>query len=177
VVAKSAGVAGELGKLLASSNVTKIYDAIVHGHVEGDALLVDAPLGKDDASVVAIKDCVRVDGAPARTRVRVIGRLERDGRPLTHLEVSPETGRKHQIRIHLAHIGHPIAGDKIYGGDERRYLRFVEGALTAEDRDALILENHALHARALGFRWRDRDWQFDAPLRPDFSAMLITCRT
>ncbi len=177
VIAKSAGVAGELGKLLAGSSVTKIYDAIVHGHVGGEEQLIDAPLGKDDTSPVAIKDCVRADGASARTRIRVIRRFERDGWPLTHLEVGPESGRKHQIRIHLAYIGYPIVGDKIYGDDERRYLRFVEGALTDDDRAALILENHALHARSLGFRWRDRQWQFDAPLRPEFSAMLASCRT
>jgi 23S rRNA pseudouridine1911/1915/1917 synthase len=177
VIAKSARVAGELGKLLAGSGVTKIYDAIVHGHVAADSGLIDAPLGKDESSVVAIKNAVRADGAPARTGIQVLCRFDRDSRPLTHLEVSPETGRKHQIRIHLAHIGHPIVGDKIYGGDERRYLRFVEGALTAEDRAALILENHALHARSLGFQWRDDDWRFDAPIRPEFSAMLIACRT
>lgn len=177
VVAKTAGVAGELGKLLASAGARKTYDAIVHGHVAADAQLIDAALGKDDTSAVAIKDRVRPDGAPARTHITVVDRFERDGRPLTRLEVSPETGRKHQIRIHLAHIGHSIVGDKIYGQDERRYLRFVTGALTEADRAALILENHALHARALSFDWRGRAWRFTCEPDQAFGAMLAACRS
>jgi 23S rRNA pseudouridine1911/1915/1917 synthase len=66
--------------------------------------------------------------------------------------VLPRSGRKHQIRIHLAHAGFPLVGDKIYGGDETRYLRFVNGALTAEDRRALLLPHHALHAMRLACR-------------------------
>ena len=55
------------------------------------------------------------------------------------VELQPETGRKHQLRIHMAHIGHPIVGDKIYGGDEMRYLRFVSRTMTAADLAALIV--------------------------------------
>jgi 23S rRNA pseudouridine1911/1915/1917 synthase len=177
IVAVTAEAAGALGKLLAGSSVRKTYDAIVHGHVTADAQLIDAPLGKDEASAVAIKDCVRPDGATALTHVTVVERFELDGKPLTRLEVSPQSGRKHQIRIHLAHIGHPIVGDKIYGDDERRYLRFVTGVLTAEDRDALILTNHALHARALRFTWCGREWSFTAPPDAAFGAMLPACRS
>jgi 23S rRNA pseudouridine1911/1915/1917 synthase len=107
----------------------------------------------------------------------VLNGFTRDGHAFTWLDVAPETGRKHQIRIHLAHIGHPIVGDKIYGGDEQRYLRFVEGGLTEADRAALILDNQALHARHLAFSWRGRDWSFDAPPDDEFGAMLAPCRT
>lgn len=168
LLAKGAAVAGELGKLVAAGAMEKIYDAVVHGHLAVDAddkeLCIRAPLGKDEASPVAIKDCVRPDGAPAETRVRVVRRFERDGRPFSEVEVRPITGRKHQIRIHLAHIGHPILGDKIYGGDEGIYLRFVTGVLTEADRAALVVEYHALHARRLAFTWRGRDWQFEGPM-------------
>jgi 23S rRNA pseudouridine1911/1915/1917 synthase len=160
VVAKGATVARELGKLFAGSAVEKIYVADVHGHIVLDEVTIDAPLGRDEASAVAIKDCVRADGAAARTDVRVLRRVVRDGRPFSEVEVTPRTGRKHQIRIHLAHIGHPIVGDKIYGGDEQRYLRFVVGGLTDDDRRALLVEHHALRAIALSFAWRERTWAF-----------------
>ena len=167
LVAKGAGVARELGNLLAKSEtVEKKYWAIVHGHLRDSQCVIDAPLGKDERSQVAIKDCVRADGAAARTTVEVIERIERDGAPFTWVDVTPATGRKHQIRIHLAHIGHPIVGDKIYGRDELIYLRFVTNTMTDADRGALLLEHHALHARALAFDWRGRSWIFEAPV-PD----------
>src|SRR4029434_7480503 len=98
-------------------------------------------------SDVAIKDGVRSDGAPARTLVTVKKRFVRNGMPFTWLSAKPKTGRQHQIRIHLAHIGHPIVGDKIYGADDRIYLRFVTNTMTDADRAGLIVEHQALHAR------------------------------
>ena len=164
LVAKSGPVASELGKLMESGSVRKKYIALVHGFVAPDDFLIDAPLGKDDRSVVAIKDCVRPDGSVARTKVRLLLRGECEGEEISVLEAEPLTGRKHQIRIHLSHIGHAVVGDKLYGPDEQIYLRFVEGRMTEADRRGLLLENHALHATRLRFRWRERDWEFSAPL-------------
>lgn len=162
VVAKHADVAKELGRLFAGRDVTKRYVAVVHGQLDPPRQRIVAPLGRDDASAVAIKDCVREDGAPAETEVQLVRSSEREGRPFSLVDVEPKTGRKHQIRIHLAHIGHPIVGDKIYGGDEHVYLRFVTRTLTEDDRQRLILEHHALHAGALRFTWRGREWAFEA---------------
>jgi len=165
VIAKSAVVAGALGRLFAAGGVEKIYVAIVHGAMGEGTQVIAAPLGRDEASAVAIKDAVRPDGAPAETVVTMARTFTRDGRTFSLVRVRPRTGRKHQIRIHLAHIGHPIVGDKIYGDDEGRYLRLVTGALTDADRAALLLDYHALHAATLRFRWRDRDW--DVHVDPD----------
>jgi len=160
IVAKNSVVAGELGKIMEGRAIEKEYLAIVHGHVREDHGLIDAPLGKDEHSVVAVKDCVRADGAAAQTEYWVERRFVRpstfNSQPSTFslLRVLPRTGRKHQIRIHLAHLGHAIVGDKIYGGDEDLYLALVEQRLTDEQRARLILENHALHARVVRFNWR-----------------------
>lgn len=134
--------------------------------------MIDAPLGKDEASVVAIKDCVRPDGTAAQTEFFVEKRFGRDEKPFSLLRVVPRSGRKHQIRIHLAHIGHPIVGDKIYGGDADLYLALVEGRLTEEQRARLILPNHALHAGRLNFSWREKDWEFTCPPEPAFTDFL-----
>lgn len=168
VAAKSAEVAGELGRLFESRLVTKAYEAIVDGHVATSPCEIDAPLGKQEGSAVAIQDGVRPDGSAAQTWVEVRNRFWRGGAPFSHLTVLPKTGRKHQIRIHLAHIGHPIVGDKIYGGDSGRYLRFVEGRLTEEDRVALRLANHGLHAGELGFVWRGKPWCFRSEPEAEF---------
>jgi 23S rRNA-/tRNA-specific pseudouridylate synthase len=85
----------------------------------------------------------------------VLSRFLRDEKPFSVIEVHPLTGRKHQIRIHLAHLGHSIVGDKLYGDDENLYLALVENRLTEADRSRLLLPCHALHAASLRFPWKE----------------------
>jgi 23S rRNA pseudouridine1911/1915/1917 synthase len=151
LVAKTDDFARALRKLWESREVAKEYQAIVHGWPAEDHGLIDAPLGKNESSRVAIKDCVRSDGAASKTEFAVERRFERAEGRFALLSVIPRTGRKHQIRIHLAYAGHPIVGDKLYGHDEDCYLALVEDRLTDEQRAKLILPFHALHARRLRF--------------------------
>jgi 23S rRNA pseudouridine1911/1915/1917 synthase len=168
LVAKNLDVARELGRLWESRQVEKDYLAIVHGHPRQAQGVIEAPLGKDERSRVAIKDCVREDGAAAATEFWVQREFSRDAMPFALLLARPQTGRKHQIRIHLSHIGHPIVGDKIYGGDEDLYLALVEDRLTPGQRQRLILPHHALHALELRFEWRAQPRVFHAEPEPGF---------
>ena len=87
-------------------------------------------------------------GLTAATGFEVLGRRRRltDGRRYALVRCPLETGRQHQIRLHLGALGLPIVGDKLYGPDEELFARGADGELTAEDRVALELDRHALHA-------------------------------
>ena len=98
---------------LLQNNINKVYFAAAEGTLRRDGV-IDAPIGREDGSV--IRRCVRPDGQHARTVYTII-----KGNGLhTLVRVVPETGRTHQIRVHFAHIGHPLAGDDLYGGSRER---------------------------------------------------------
>src|SRR2546430_7594638 len=106
IVAKQLESAVHLRKLWENREVEKAYLAIVHGHCPHDKTTIRAPLAKDVNSAVAIKDTVVAEGAEAETHAFLIKHLTHEAGPLSLVRVVLPTGRKHQIRIHLAHIGH-----------------------------------------------------------------------
>ena len=140
LAAKNSAAAGELGKLWERRGVEKVYLAIVHGAVRDDSGAVDLALGKDEKSRIAIKDCVRPDGAAARTEFFVERRFRRGGRDFSLLRLRPRTGRKHQIRVQAAHAGLPLIGDRTYNP-----------AWRAQDPSHPLLDfpRQALHAEVL----------------------------
>jgi 23S rRNA pseudouridine1911/1915/1917 synthase len=91
--------------------------------------------------------------------------------PISLLRLQAHTGRLHQLRVHLAHIGHPVIGDKIYGPDPNLYLKFIAEGWTEEHQRVLGLPRHALHAHELRFAWNGEELAFAAPLPEDMSAM------
>ncbi len=93
----------------AMKDVQKVYYAVCIGEIS-EKMRIDAPIGREDGS--AVKRTVRSDGKPSATNITPL----KAAGGYTLLEIRLETGRTHQIRVHLSHIGHPIAGDSLYGG-------------------------------------------------------------
>jgi 23S rRNA pseudouridine1911/1915/1917 synthase len=162
LIAKTKAAARHFCMLMERGRIAKEYAAIVWGWPEEDEFTIDAPLlrqGGRGVSPIYLKQCVHPDGAAARTRFRVERRFTRgDGETFSVVQAFPETGRMHQIRVHLAHAGHAVVGDKIYGPSEEHYLSFIETGWTAELESALLMRRHALHSAVLdipdeGLRW------------------------
>jgi 23S rRNA pseudouridine1911/1915/1917 synthase len=183
LVAKTAAAARRFGLLMQRLELDKEYFAIVWGWPEWERYVVDAPLGRQgkyQESAIWLKQTIHPDGAPAQTEFYVERRFTR-GAPLPQrastaralpaekfslIRAMPLTGRTHQIRVHLASLGHPIVGDKIYGPDEQLYLRFIESGWTRELEERLLLPRHALHAAKLAI---DGEREWTSPLPPDLS--------
>ena len=164
VLARRREAGSLMQRAIQAGRVRKRYLAVLEGELR-EPRLVDLPIGRAPASAVFLKQAVREDGQPARTQFIPLD--WRGGKTLARVE--PETGRLHQIRVHAAAIGHPVAGDKLYGPDETLFLEFIRRGYTERLHRQLGAERHMLHAEELVFELDRGTIRFHAPLAADMA--------
>lgn len=151
IAAKSGYVHDRLRRALHSSELRREYRAIAVGQVTPPCGVIDAPIGRADGSI--IRRCVREDGLVSRTEYEVLQTAER----FTLLRLRPETGRTHQLRVHMAYLGHPLAGDWLYGTEDKN-----------------LIARPALHSYELWFTQpiTGQELHFTAPIPQDMQQLL-----
>ena len=146
VLTRRQGANRTLKQQMKLGQMYKEYEAIVRGRVMWDARTISLPIGPANGAI-RIQMAVRDDGRPSRTEVRVLERKPQ----LTRVQCVLHSGRTHQIRVHLAHAGHPILGDRLYGVPESVFIRHIEGGSLEEVVKATGAERQALHHRCVRF--------------------------
>lgn len=149
--------------------VTKSYLAILEGSLT-ESIEVDAAIGKDPDSIIHCKSAVRSNGKKQEAQTRFTPIHSTPNYTLAHVE--PQTGRKHQIRVHAQHIEHAVAGDKLYGPDETHFLDFIESGWTEKLAASLPLNRQALHAFRMTFDLESGVRSFTAPPTED---LILFC--
>ncbi len=139
VICKSDRAHQGLSELLKDHDIERVYHAVVHGTFSKSEGTIDAPIGRMDSD--RKKMCVRADGRRAVTHYRVLEQF--DG--FSYVEVKLETGRTHQIRVHMKSIGHPLLGDEVYGAAKENT------SLEKKLKGQKFWPGQILHAKVLGF--------------------------
>jgi len=168
VVCKREPAMSRLSAQFRLHTVEREYHAITWWPFANSKGMIDEPIGRDPHD--RQKYSVREDGKPARTHWEQLAKFDF----LSHLAMRLETGRTHQIRVHLTHIGHPIFGDAVYSGRNRQMgklstaQRIVAGELLGS------VDRQLLHARVLGFKHpvTEEQLHFESPLPLDFEETL-----
>ena len=155
IVAKNSHSQDDLTKQMKANTTEKRYIAVVNGIVAEDKFTIDLPIGRPDPENVA-RGVMTEGGYPSVTHVRVLERFPK-GKGYTMVELLLETGRTHQIRVHMSHIGHPLVGDYLYGGD-----------------NPWLIERQALHAYRLSFNHpvTGQRLHIEAPLPDDIKKVI-----
>ena len=175
VVAKHTAAARALGMIFQRREAAKEYLAIVTGWPEVAAWECGAPIlraGEVAPSSIWVRQIVHPAGRLCRTRFQVECCFARSEGKFALIRCHPETGRMHQIRVHLAHSGYPILGDKLYAGDGGEYLEWMASGWTPGLQQRLILQRHALHAAKLAVPWAGQRVGWEAPLAPDLADFI-----
>ena len=173
VVAKNDDAHRKLSSQFAAREVKKKYVALVHGWVKKDSATIAQSISRDP--VRRMRMTTRLEGGRAAvTHYRVVRRLDTKFGKFTLLDVKIDTGRTHQIRVHMQLIGHPLFNDDTYGGDRivkgtvfSKYKQFVDNCFE-------ICPRHALHAQQLGFIHPQTKEQlyFESPLPEDMGTLI-----
>ena len=171
IVAKTDAAHLALARQFENRTTQKEYLAVVAGNPDRDRDIVNQPLGVHpyQREKMAIR-AGHVTSRDAHTFYEVAERF----RGFATMRVSPKTGRTHQIRVHLAHIGCPILCDRLYGGRSQ----ITRGEIRGDDQEEIILERAALHASQIGLRHpaTERNVQFQAPPPEDIATVIAELR-
>ncbi|MFH1709331.1 MAG: RluA family pseudouridine synthase [Planctomycetota bacterium] len=149
--------------------IDKRYLCLVEGRLEPSEGMIDLPIGKALNTLITVKQGVRPDGFPSVTHYKVREYL--NGHTL--VEAEPVTGRQHQLRVHFAHLGHPVWGDLIYK-DEARFFKYYEQDFALDG----LPPRHGLHAEYLAFPhpFTRMRLEITAPPPADFTAIVDSLR-
>lgn len=141
--------------------IKKKYVAVVYGWPRDERGIIDQPIGRSPANIRAWTTKAGARGMrPAVTRFTVARKFEHGGEKFAVVDLYPRTGRTHQLRVHMSHLGHPIVGDPIYAGKRV---------------SPLAISRTALHAERIGFTTPDgKPVEAKAPLPDDLAALLIS---
>ncbi len=171
VVAKTDAAMKGLVDLFTRHDLTRAYEALVRGALHPPTGTIDLSIGRSSTNRQKMAVVV-TGGRESRTHYRTLNTFGPAERPLAaHMRLELETGRTHQIRVHLAHLGHPVLGDPLYG----KAKRLVSGG--AEIKAAVeSFPRQALHAAHLGFKHpiTRKILKFDSPLPDDMAALLAS---
>mgnify|MGYP001318438136 CR=1 FL=1 len=166
IFAKRPSVARKFQMAIQNRIVKKSYIAVVEGEFN-EPIHIDLPIARrrKGAGPVIVKSEVSYDRSAQEAVTDFIPFVSKDGYTLCRVE--PETGRKHQIRVHAEHIQHPVVGDKIYGPDETLYIEFIEKGWTGRLAAALPIRRQALHCYRYDFEFYEGRVSFTAPPQTD----------
>ncbi|HTA79701.1 MAG TPA: RluA family pseudouridine synthase [Terracidiphilus sp.] len=171
VVAKNDAAHAALAKLFSGRQIGKTYIALVHGSVEKEKGTINSPIGRDPIRRTRMTTRATENVRSAVSHYEVVRRLTTRFGKFTLVRVRIETGRTHQIRVHMASIGHPVVGDALYGAAGQLTEQNVSRKQIAQK---LRLGRNFLHAAQLVFTHPKtrKPLELDAPLPPDLEAFL-----